>query len=97
MRLKHLQSKVQQEVSVIYYVDDKNILHFLIFILLVLSYFLYKKSEENSKIYQILNDQDITIQQQQKAIEYQQIYIKQIEYYYQNNYNPLNKNPKTLN
>ena len=45
----------------------------------------------------MLNDQDATRQQQQKAIEYQQIYIKQIEYYYQSNYNPLNKNPKTLN
>jgi len=75
-------------------VEDKNILHFLIFILLVLSYFLYKKSEENSRMYQILNDQDITIQQQKKAIEYQQIYINQIEYYYKSSYNPLNSKPK---
>ena len=74
--------------------EDKNILHFLIFILLVLSYFLYKKSEENSRMYQILNDQDITIQQQKKAIEYQQIYINQIEYYYKSSYNPLNSKPK---
>ena len=77
--------------------SDKNTSHFLIFVLLIITYFLYKKSEENSRIYQMLNDQDATIQQQQKAIEYQQIYIKQIEYYYQSNYNPLNKNPKTLN
>ena len=45
-------------------------------------------------MYQILNDQDITIQQQKKAIEYQQIYINQIEYYYKSSYNPLNSKPK---
>jgi hypothetical protein len=75
-------------------VSDKNTFHFLIFVLLIITYFLYKKSEENSRMYQILNDQDITIQQQKKAIEYQQIYINQIEYHYKSSYNPLNSKPK---
>ena len=41
---------------------------------------LYDISKENKKIYNLLHDQDATIQLQSKAIEYQSIYIKQMEY-----------------
>jgi hypothetical protein len=70
-------------------VSDKNTFHFLIFVLLVVVYMLYNTSKENEKIYHLLSEQDITIQTQKKAIEYQQIYIKQMEYYYSGSYNPI--------
>ena len=69
--------------------SDKNTFHFLIFVLLVVVYMLYNTSKENEKIYNLLSEQDITIQTQKKAIEYQQIYIKQMEYYYSGSYNPI--------
>ena len=69
--------------------SDKNTFHFLIFVLLVVVYMLYNTSKENEKIYHLLSEQDITIQTQKKAIEYQQIYIKQMEYYYSGSYNPI--------
>ena len=68
-------------------VSDKNILHFLIFILLILVYLLYQKSSENHKMYQILGDQDETIRTQVRAIELQQIYIRQLQYSYGINQN----------
>ena len=76
--------------------SGKNILHFLIFILLILVYLLYQKSSENHKMYQILGDQDETIRTQVRAIELQQIYIRQLQYSYginQNSWeNPLYDN-----
>ncbi len=69
--------------------SDKNLLHFLIFVLIIVVYFLYDTSKENERIYHLLSEQDITIQTQKRAIEYQQIYIKQMEYYYSGSYNPI--------
>ena len=69
--------------------SDKNLLHFLIFVLIIVVYFLYDTSKENERIYHLLSEQDITIQTQKRAIEYQQIYIKQMEYYHSGSYNPI--------
>ena len=54
---------------------------------------LYDVSKENKKIYNLLHDQDATIQLQSKAIEYQSIYIKQMEYRYSKSYHPINRSP----
>ena len=66
---------------------------FLLFSLFVVPYMLYDISKENKKIYNLLHDQDATIQLQSKAFEYQSIYIKQMEYRYSKSYHPINRSP----
>lgn len=55
--------------------DNRNIIYFLIFLLVLVTYFLYEKSIDNNRLYKICKDQDLTIQLQSKAIEKQNLYI----------------------
>ena len=65
---------------------QKTFIHFLIIVVLVLSYLLYKKDKENLRLYKICIDQESVIKLQQQAIQ-SQAYLKQLEMYYKNNSN----------
>lgn len=55
--------------------DNRNIIYFLFFLLILVTYFLHKESTDNNRLYKICKDQDLTIQLQSKAIEKQNLYI----------------------
>lgn len=64
---------------------EKTCIHFLIIVVLALSYFLYEKDKENLKLYKICTDQESVIKLQQQAIQ-SQAYLKQLELHYRNYY-----------
>lgn len=49
--------------------------YFLLFCLIIVTYFLYKESTDNNRLYKICVDQDETINLQSKAIAQQNLYI----------------------
>jgi hypothetical protein len=55
--------------------------------IIFLLYFVYDKHQDNERIYKICQDQEVTIQELQKAISLQQFYIKQLESVSGLNYN----------
>ena len=55
--------------------DNRNTIYFLIFLLLLVTYFLYEKSMNNHRLYKICQDQQITIDLQSEAIKKQNLYI----------------------
>ena len=62
---------------------EKTCVHFLLIIVIILSYFLYEKDKENLKLYKICSEQDSVIKFQQQAMQ-SQAYLKYLESYYQN-------------
>lgn len=68
-------------------------IYLLLACLSVVSYILYDQVQENKKIYNLLADQDDTIRLQSKAIEYQSIYIKEMEYRYSKIHYPIDRSP----
>jgi len=71
-------------------VQNESLVHFLIFLVILLSYFLYKESEENSKFYKLLVKAEETIDIQSEAIASQKKAIKQLETAYYLLYNKYN-------
>jgi hypothetical protein len=65
---------------------DKNYVYFLMLIVFLLTYSLYKETQENERLFKICTDQEEVIQMQNNAIEYQKLYLN----YLNNNYK---KNP----
>ena len=68
---------------------NQNLIHFLFFLVILLSYFLYEESEENQRLYQIAVDSEQSIEDLKKAIQAQQNYTKQLEIYYYDLYNKV--------
>ena len=64
---------------------QKTFIHFLIIVVLVLSYLLYEKDKENLRLYKICTEQDSIIKLQQQAMQ-SQAYLKYLESYYNNYY-----------
>jgi hypothetical protein len=60
---------------------DKSCIYFLFFITILLSYFLYEESEENSRLYKICIDQEKVISDQGRAMHLQNLYLSQLKYY----------------
>ena len=58
--------------------DNRNIIYFLTFLLVLVTYFLYEKSIDNNRLYKICQDQQITIGLQSEAIKKQNLYIYMI-------------------
>jgi regulator of RNase E activity RraB len=65
---------------------DNSVLYFLFFLLALVTYNLYKESQDNERLYKICTDQEDTIQLQSKAINSQKVYISQLQYSYNNLY-----------
>lgn len=65
---------------------DNSILYFLFFLLALVSYNLYKESQENERFYKICTDQENVIKLQSEAINSQKTYISQLQYNYNNLY-----------
>lgn len=63
---------------------DNNILYFLFFLLALVTFNLYKESQDNERLYKICTDQEDTIQLQLEAINSQKTYISQLQYSYKN-------------
>ena len=63
---------------------DNTILYFLFFLLTLVTYNLYKETQENKRLYKICVDQEDVIQLQSKAIDSQKIYINELKYRYDN-------------
>jgi hypothetical protein len=66
-------------------VTQKTFIHFLIIVVLVLSYLLYEKDKENLRLYKICTEQDSVIKLQHQAMQ-SQAYLKYLESYYNNYY-----------
>ena len=64
---------------------QKTFIHFLIIVVLVLSYLLYEKDKENLRLYKICTEQDSVIKLQHQAMQ-SQAYLKYLESYYNNYY-----------
>jgi hypothetical protein len=67
---------------------DKSCIYFLFFITILLSYFLYEESEENSRLYKICIDQEEVISEQGRAIQLQNLYLSRLKYYQEENFRP---------
>lgn len=65
---------------------DNSILYFLFFLLALVTYNLYKESQENERFYKICTDQEDVIKLQSKAINSQKAYISQLQHNYSNLY-----------
>ena len=65
---------------------DNSVLYFLFFLLALVTYNLYKESQDNERLYKICTDQEETIQLQSKAINSQKVYISQLQHNYNNLY-----------
>ena len=61
--------------------------YFLLFCLIIVTYFLYKESTDNNRLYKICVDQDETIYFQSEAIAQQNLYINLLNS--KNNNKPL--------
>lgn len=70
--------------------QNESLVHFLIFLVILLSYFLYKESEENTRFYELLVKAEETIDVQSEAIASQKKAIKQLETAYYLLYNKYN-------
>ena len=70
---------------------DRNVIYFLTFLLVLVTYFLYEKSIDNNRLYKICQDQQITIELQSEAIKKQNLYINVLNYSKNNQlqYNPI--------
>ena len=64
---------------------QKTFIHFLIIVVLVLSYLLYEKDKENLRLYKICTEQDSVIKLQHQAMQ-SQAYLEYLESYYNNYY-----------
>jgi len=71
-------------------VQNESLVHFLIFLVILLSYFLYQESEENARFYELLVKSEETIDIQSEAIASQKKAIKQLETAYYLLYNKYN-------
>ena len=58
-------------------------------IVFLLTYSLYKETQENERLYKICTDQEEVIQMQNNAIEYQKLYLN----YLNNNYKKKSSHP----
>lgn len=58
--------------------DNRNVIYFLTFLLVLVIYFLYERSIDNNRLYKICQDQQITIELQSEAIKKQNLYIYMI-------------------
>jgi hypothetical protein len=58
-------------------------------IVFLLTYSLYKETQENERLYKICTDQEEAIQMQNNAIEYQKLYLN----YLNNNYKKKSSHP----
>ena len=58
---------------------DKSILHFVVFICLVMGYWLYEQSQHIDKLHTTMDKAAETIIKQNDAIEAQALYIKLLE------------------
>ena len=65
---------------------DKNYVYFLMLVVFLLAYSLYKETQENERLFKICTDQEEVIQMQSNAIEYQKMYLN----YLNNQLNPQN-------
>lgn len=65
---------------------DNSVLYFLFFLLALVTYNLYKESQDNERLYKICTDQEETIQLQSKAINSQKVYINHLQYSYNDLY-----------
>lgn len=65
---------------------DNNVLYFLFFLLALVTYNLYKESQDNERLYKICTDQEDVIQLQLEAIKSQKVYINHLQYSYNNLY-----------
>jgi hypothetical protein len=68
---------------------DKNYVYFLMLIVFLLTYSLYKETQENERLFKICADQEEVIQEQNAAIEYQNLYLN----YLRNSYNQNSPRP----
>jgi hypothetical protein len=58
--------------------DNRNVIYFLTFLLVLVIYFLYERSIDNNRLYKICQDQQITIELQSEAVKKQNLYIYMI-------------------
>ena len=65
---------------------DNSVLYFLFFLLALVTYNLYKESQENERFYKICTDQEDVIKLQSDAINSQKVYISQLQYNYDSLY-----------
>ena len=70
--------------------DYKTGFWVLFSVLFMILYAFYDKHQENERMYGICSDQEVAIQDLQKAISLQTFYIKQLEYDRAEFYNPIN-------
>ncbi len=68
---------------------DKNYVYFLMLVVFLLCYSLYKETQENERLFKICTDQESVIQTQKSAIQYQNLYLN----YLRNNYNQNSPRP----
>lgn len=71
--------------------DYKTGFWVLFSVLFMILYAFYDKHQENERMYEICSDQEMAIQDLQKAISLQTFYIKQLEYNNNQFYNPTNR------
>ncbi|MAH47169.1 hypothetical protein CMI37_15180 [Candidatus Pacearchaeota archaeon] len=67
---------------------DKSLLHFVVFICLMMGYWLYEQSNHIDKLHNTMNKAAETIIRQNDAIEAQALYIKLLEMRLQGEYSP---------
>ena len=67
---------------------DKSLLHFVVFICLMMGYWLYDQSQYIDKLHTTMNKAAETIIRQNDAIEAQALYIKLLEMRLQGEYSP---------
>ena len=67
---------------------DKSILHFTIFVCLLMGYWLYEQSQHIDKLHTTMNKAAETIIKQSDAIEAQSLYIKLLEMKLREEYSP---------
>lgn len=58
---------------------DRSLIHFLVFLIVLLLYCLYDRHQEAERIFKIAENQQTVISQQKKAIDSQSFYIKLLE------------------
>lgn len=65
---------------------DENFIYFLVFLVCLISFFLYRSNLDNERLHAICEDQDETMQLQDQAISAQKSYISRLQYNYNNLY-----------
>lgn len=65
---------------------DQNFIYFLVFLVCLISFFLYRSNLDNERLRTICEDQDETMQLQDQAISAQKSYISRLQYNYNNLY-----------